>query len=88
MRRISALWSFGWSVTPGQTQIFWSDFMSPCSLTLVLYLHEIFAVILIGSNFVLIGYKILRHWVQMPQFYMSRTIKNEYLTLVKQPGKS
>ena len=43
--RISALI---WIIIPGR--IFKSDFMSQCSLALVLYLREIFAVILIGST--------------------------------------
>ena len=63
--------SFVWGLTPGQAWIFWSEFMSRYSLTLVLYLSEIFAVILIESNFVPIGPKILGHWAQTPQFYMS-----------------
>ena len=67
MGRISAL---NWVIWVGSDTCtdpdFRSDFMSRCSLTLVLYLREIFAVILIGSNFVPIGPKILGHWAQTP----------------------
>lgn len=78
---------FGWGLTPGKTQVFRSDFMSQCFLAIGLYLSEIFAVILNGSNFVPIWPKILGQWAQTTQYYMSRPIKNECLKLVKQPEK-